>query len=465
MSVILKASDLTFVAPLVSTAEFGAADTIQALQLHALIAQSDPFRAAATMARIRWEIQARTKQIPPDDLVAWATWLILSGRGWGKTQVGASISGLFALENENVRVGIIAPTAADVRDTCLEGISGILNFIPPICFKGGSRESGYNRSYGEIDLANGSKIKGFAATEPDRLRGPQHHFIWGDESAAWKYLEEVLDNMRFGLRLGDDPKELFTTTPRPLKLLREMRDHKDTRVTVGSTMENSDNLSDRAVKRLVERYDGTRIGRQELHGEILEDTPGALWTQKRINQTRITEDEYRHIEIVRVVVGVDPAASANGAETGIVTCAADRANHGFVLADDSVRGRPEEWAAAAVRAYYTNSADCIVAEVNNGGDMVESVIRAVDSNVPVKKVHASRGKAARAEPISTMAEQGKWHHVGSHQRFFALEEQMCRFVPGEIEKEDSPDRVDAHVWAGHELFFAKDDIKVVVRDM
>lgn len=460
MSVLIKVSERTYLAPLVTHEDLLLGDELDRLHIRTLLqTHHDQYHVAVTKLRLAWEATARDKQLPPADL-AWATWLIMSGRGWGKTNVGASTTALFALENPNTRCAIIAPTAADIRDTCMEGVSGLVNTIPPICFKGGSRDSGYNRSLSEVFLANGSIIKGFAATEPERLRGPQHHWVWGDEIAVWKYLEETIDNMLFGLRLGEDPKVIYTTTPRPIKKLREIRDEKGTVLTVGHMLENAGNLAPKAVERLLERYEGTRLGRQELSGELLEDTPGALWTQERINAGRITSEEYDQIEIRRVVIGVDPAASATGAETGIVACARDNANHGYVLGDYSLRGKPEAWAAAAVRAFYEWKADCIVAEVNNGGDMVESVIRAVDPNVPVKKVHATRGKARRAEPISTMAEQGRWHHVGQAADFAKLEGQMTSFVPGDEEDQASPDRMDAHVWAGHELFFSAKETKV-----
>jgi phage terminase large subunit-like protein len=354
-----------------------------------------------------------------------------------------------AEKHPGCRIALVAETAADARDVIIKGDSGLLNCDPNLnddCW------SPTNRC---LTWPNGTKAWVYNATEPDQLRGPQHHFAWVDELAKFRYIQETWDQLMFGLRLGLHPQVLVTTTPQPKKLIKKLVNDQDTVVTRGATIDNKANLAENTIKQLYDRYGGTRLGRQELEGEILGDIPGALWRREDIDDTRLSKDDIPDLD--RVIVAVDPAASSHEGsdEHGIVVVGlardVDGYARGYVLDDASLRGTPEEWARTAVRMYRKWQADRIVAEKNNGGEMVETVIKTADRSVPVKLVHASRGKAVRAEPISALYEQGRVHHVG---RFDELEDQMCIFSVDNLrnDSEGSPDRVDALVWGLTELF-------------
>lgn len=389
------------------------------------------------MARARWKAKARQNQITPDG--DWLTWVILAGRGWGKTRTGAEDAAWAGMANPGWRIAVVAPTAADARDTCIEGDSGLLNVLP--------REAvqTWNRSLGELILVNGTRYKTFSADEPERLRGPQHHRAWADELAAWRY-PEAWDQLMFGLRLGEHPQAVVTTTPKPTPLVKTLVAAKTSNVTRGSTFDNAANLAPSALAMLREKYEGTRLGRQELEAEILGDLPGALWSLANLDAYRLRESP----EPGRIVVAVDPAVTATEAsdEHGIIVAGlADQ--RGLVLEDASLSGSPNEWAKRAVSLYRSWNADCIVIEVNQGGDMVAHTIRTIDPNVKIKEVRASRGKHVRAEPIAALYEQGRVAHVGA---FPALENQMTQMTTNGYEGEGSPDRVDALVWAMTDLF-------------
>lgn len=384
---------------------------------------------------------ARPEQLPPAG--DWSTWLILAGRGWGKTRTGAE---WFRKKAQSVPLlRIIAPTFADARDTCVEGESGLKS----ICGKGELVK--WNRSIGEGEFSSGARFKVFSGNEPDRLRGPQSYADWCDELGAWEYAEAAWDMAQMGLRLGTHPQVCVTTTPRPIKLIKDLIASSNTHVTHGSTYDNRENLAASFFQNIIAKYEGTRLGRQELNAEILEDAPGALWKRDTIDANR-HRGELPKFDMI--VVGVDPTATSTGDEAGIITDARARIgahNHLYVLADDSMHGSPREWATAAVTAYYRHKADLIVAEANNGGEMVAAVIAQVDSMVPVKLVHASRAKRTRGEPIAAIYEATKGsdmpprgHHVGV---FSELEDELCQWVPGDA----SPNRLDAHVWAATEL--------------
>lgn len=306
-------------------------------------------------------------------------------------------------------------------------------------------EDDYNRSRSSYMLPNGSRIKGFSAEKPDRLRGPQHHHAWCDELAAWSN-PETFDQLQFGLRLGDFPQIMVTTTPRPTKIVKELIKDPDTVITRGSTYENKDNLAESTLVTLRAKYENTRLGRQELFGEVLDDNPGALWTRTGIESSRIKLTDLP--PLTRVVVGVDPAVTntENSDSTGIVTCGMSADGHYYVLDDNTLKASPQEWATVAVNAYERHKADRIVAETNNGGDLVIHLLQQVKPTVATKKVTATRGKQLRAEPIAALYEQGRVHHVGY---FASLEDQMCEFEPGT--NAESPDRMDALVWALTEL--------------
>lgn len=389
-----------------------------------------------------WLETAREKQLEPQG--DFNVWLILAGRGWGKTRTGAEDIALFALRNPNSICAVVAPTHGDLRRVCFGGNSGLLSIIPDECYAKSRDYKGYSSSLSEIRLHNGSKIVGYAAQEPERLRGPQFHRAWCDEIAAWRY-PEAYDQLMFGLRLGKKPKCVITTTPKPTPLIKQLIVRKDTYVTTGNTFENEKNLAPSALKMLRERYEGTALGRQELYAEILEDLEGALWNQKLIEESRLSEDTER--ELSKIIIAIDPAVTANADsdETGIVVVGKDYNNEYYVLDDLSGKHSADKWGRIAINAYYEWEADRIVAEVNNGGDLVERLLRNIDPNVPYRSVHATRGKLVRAEPIAALYEQRRVHHMGIYPE---LESQMCTYT-GDINI--SPDRMDALVWGLTEL--------------
>lgn len=373
---------------------------------------------------------------------------MLAGRGFGKTRMGSEWIRKLAKENPGCRIALVAETAADARDVMIKGDSGLLSVDPEL------NEDCWSPTNRCLTWPNGSKAFTYNGTTPDQLRGPQHHFAWVDELAKFEYMQDAWDQLQFGLRLGEHPRCLVTTTPRPLPLIKKLIADPDTAVTRGSTLDNAANLAKNTVKQLYERYGGTRLGRQELEGEILGDIPGALWRREDIDDSRLREVP---ADLERVLVAVDPAASSSeGAdENGIVVVGMARDEdgyaRGYVLEDASLKGTPEDWSRMAVKMYRKWEADKIVAEKNQGGEMVLSVLKAADRSVPVKLVHASRGKVIRAEPISALYEQKRVHHVG---QFDLLEDQMCTFSIDNIRNSStgSPDRVDALVWGLTELF-------------
>lgn len=380
-----------------------------------------------------WEYWARPDQILPEVNPPFVTWLILAGRGWGKTRTGAEAVRKWIKTNKYVN--LIGATLDDARDIMIEGESGILAICPK-----DERPQYIGR---QLRWPNGAKSLIFTADEPDRLRGKQHMKFWADELCAWRY-PESWDQASFGLRIGDQPQCIVTTTPKPTKELKALIADPTTFVTKGVTDDNYQNLSPVFINKIISKYRGTRLGRQELSAEILDDNPGALWKRKDIEDLRVL----KHPELKRIVVAIDPATTSNpdSDETGIVVAGLGVDNHGYVLDDVTLRGTPEEWSQRAVTAYHFHSADRIIGETNNGGEMIETVIRMKDKNVSYKAVHASRGKITRAEPISALYEQKKVHHVGC---FPELEDQMCDYDPKTAKY--SPDRMDALVWALTEL--------------
>ena len=387
--------------------------------------------------------QARPDQLAPTHL-EWLVWLILAGRGYGKTRTGAETCSDWARTMPGSRGAIVAQTFTDGRDTMIEGESGLLACIPDEALRGGSREKAWNRSLGELFFANGSRAKIYSSEKPGQLRGPQHHWAWVDEPAKFKdarlgdALDTTWNNLMLGLRLGDTPRVVVTGTPTACQLVKQLVKHRSAHVTRGSTYDNLANLAPNFRAEILSRYEGTRIGRQELLGEILDDVEGALWTLNTIDSNRAANPD----SLSRVVVAVDPAGGSeeHNDETGII-CAGRDGNQGFVLDDRSGRYKPHEWAARAIACYESWKADRIVCERNFGGDMVEHTLRAAGFKGRVVQVTASRGKRQRAEPIAAMYEQGRVHHVGE---FPQLEEQMTTWIP---DSGTSPDRMDALVWA------------------
>lgn len=349
------------------------------------------------------------------------------------------------------RWAIVAPTYQDARDTCVEGESGLLRCIAQ------EHIVDWKRSFGELVLRNGSRAKLFAAEEPDRLRGPQHHGAWCDELSSWRY-EEAWDQLLFGLRLGDRPRVLISTTPKPNSLTRKIINDPRTYITRGSTFENASNLAASALETLRTKYEGTRLGRQELHAELLDDVPGALWTRAMIEQARWGARPVPPMR--RIVIGVDPSGSdgETGDSQGIIAAGVGVDGRGYVIADGSLRAGPDEWARRVKHLYDTHRADRIVAERNFGGEMVRRVIQTVGPNLPVTLVTASRGKAVRAEPVAALYEQGRVSHL---QPMPELEDQMVNMTGDGFMGLGSPDRLDALVWAMTDLMLTGTEASVV----
>ena len=402
-------------------------------ELAAWVAELSQGEAEALLSD--WGFWGRPDQLlPPGD---WVTWLILAGRGWGKTRVGAETVREWV--KTNAFVNLIGATADDARDIMIEGESGILAICPrwerPL----------YKKSERKLLWPNGATSLIFTADEPERLRGKQHAKLWADELAAWRY-PEAWDQAALGLRLGAKPQAVVTTTPRPTALVKALLADPGTLPTRGSTYDNKQNLAGAFLAKIITKYEGTRLGRQELNAEILDDNPGALWKRAQIDDTRVA----RAPQLVRIVVGVDPAVTSKEDSdlTGIVAAGVDDQHppHFYVLEDASLTDSPMGWARQVVQTFTLQEADRVVAEVNNGGDLVEAVVRSVDPNIPYTAVHATRGKAVRAEPIAALYEQGRVHHVGA---FPQLEDQMCDWDP--LTSTKSPDRMDALVWAMTEL--------------
>jgi len=387
-----------------------------------------------------WTLWRRDNQTPPLD---WYIWLLLSGRGGGKTRVGSETVIQWAKDGYSP-IALVGRTKADIRDIIVEtGDSSIIACSPPWFMPK------YEPTKRHLVWPNGVLAITYSGDEPDQLRGPQHMKAWVDELAKFENPQEMWDNLMMGLRIGDSPQCIVTTTPRPIPIIKQLEKDPKVHITRTHTLENKDNLSPAFLSFIIDRYEGTRLGRQELAGETLGDNPDALWTRENLDKTRVT----KYPALFSVVTAIDPAVSntESSAETGIITGGLGYVNkkvHAFILSDSSLRATPQGWGTAALTAYNNFNGDRIVAEVNNGGDMVESNVRTLDPRVSVKKLHATRGKYSRAEPVSALYEQGRVHHVGF---FPELEDQLCEWVPGE----KSPDRLDALVWCLTELMLGR----------
>lgn len=383
---------------------------------------------------------ARPDQIAPDG--DWDIWLCLAGRGWGKTRTGAEWV-KEQVEAGAKRIALVAETQKDLEEVMINGDSGLLAVFPD------DERPQVRYKPVRVTFSTGAIAQGYNATEPNQLRGPQFDTAWCDELAKWRYARETWDMLQFGLRLGNHPRSLVTTTPRATEIVKAIVAGQEGKVHVtrGSTLDNRSNLAPKFLERVVRRYEGTRLGRQELNAEILSDLPGALWSQAAIDSYRVSTAP----DLNRVVISLDPAVTntEESDEHGIIAAGISSDQTGYVLEDGSAGGSPIEWARAAVAMYHKHSADAIVAEVNQGGDMVAHTIRAVAPNINVIEVRATRGKHVRAEPVAALYAQGRVRHVG---HFAELENQMTQFTNEGYQGDASPDRADALVWALTELF-------------
>lgn len=393
-----------------------------------------------------WEVFAHPHQVPP--LMAqgggpWLTWLLIGGRGAGKTRAGAEWvraqamgRAPFATEVAG-RIALVGQTEHDVREVMIEGVSGLLSVH-------GRRERPvWTPSRRRLEWPNGAVAEVFSAEDPESLRGPQFHCAWSDEMAKWRRADDAFDMLQFGLRLGTRPRQLITTTARPTKLLKRLLADPATAVTRAATTANAFHLAPSFLREITARYGGTRLGRQELNGEIIEDRPDALWSRALLDQCRAETPP----PLQRVVVAVDPPASSTkrADACGIVAAGIDKAGIVYVLADDSVAAAtPTLWANKAIALWRRCEADAMVVEINQGGDMVQTVIKEIDPAVSVRPVRAMRGKWLRAEPVAALYEKGRVRHLGA---FPALEDEMCDFASSGLSNNRSPDRLDALVWA------------------
>ncbi len=399
-----------------------------------------------------WAFWARPEQLPPPG--DWTTWLVLAGRGFGKSRTGAEWVRGEVESGRRGRLALVARTSADVRDVVVEGEAGLLAISPPW------NRPVYEPSKRRLSWANGAVATVYSADEPDLLRGPAHDGAWADEVASWRFAEAAWNNLMFGMRLGADPRVVATTTPKPTAFLKRLIADPRTHVTRGRTVENAANLAPGFLHAVVGRYAKTRLGRQELDGLLLEDAEGSLWRRDELEAHRVTAAP----ELTRIVVALDPSGTANADSDacGIIVAGVGGDGHGYILDDRTAVLSPAQWGALAVQLYQAHQADRIVAETNFGAAMVEQTIRTVrdendrpiGQNVPFKALTASRGKAARAEPVSALYEQGKVHHVGA---FPELEDELCGWEPNSGQR--SPNRLDALVWCLTELMLdGGDDI-------
>jgi phage terminase large subunit-like protein len=409
----------------------------------------------------QWHFWERVDQAPPSS--GWRVWLVMAGRGYGKTRMGAEWVREIAAKHPAARIALIGATIIEARNVMVEGESGLLRRCANDCVK-------WEPSLRTLRWPNGAVATLYSAADPESLRGPQHDYAWADEIAKWPHGVATWDNLMLGLRLGKSPRAMATTTPRPVPLVRRLLAEKSVVKTRGRTIANASNLPPEFIDDVQALYGGTRWGRQELDGELIADVEGALWTRDLIEHCRIQIN--RDIpylsaapEMKRIVIGVDPPATAGGDACGIIVVGLGQDGRAYVLADHSVTGpSPERWARAVASAAEAWGVDRVIAEANQGGDMVVSTLRAADVMMPVRKVHASRGKVARAEPVLALYEAGKAFHVGA---FPELEDELCGMISGGGYEGPgrSPDRADALVWAMTELMLGAKGVEPRVRGL
>ncbi|MDF1607285.1 terminase family protein [Hoeflea sp. YIM 152468] len=420
------------------------ADTVDELLAAHLDRLADPALIENATA---WEFLARPEQLPPEG--AWRTWLLMGGRGSGKTRAGAEwvhalASGAIAGLGRDGRIALVAETFGDAREVMIDGVSGILGVAR-------AERPSFEATRRRLVWPSGAVAQMFSSEDPESLRGPQFDLAWCDELGKWRHARETWDMLQFGLRLGTAPRQLVTTTPRATPLMLALVKDPATRVTRISTGDNAANLAAGFLEAIRARYGGTRLGRQELDGELIADREDGLWRRDQLEALVVR----KHGLLARIVVAVDPptASAARYSCCGIIAAGLDADGRAVVLADGSVEGAsPTRWAEATARLYRRFDADCVVAEINQGGDMVTSVLRTVEPALPVRQVRATRGKWLRAEPVAALYEQGRVVHAG---HFGALEDQMCDFGPDGLSSGRSPDRLDALVWALTELLLGR----------
>lgn len=388
-----------------------------------------------------WTLIRRADQTPPEG--DWRVWMLLGGRGAGKSRAGAEWIRELALGEQACtgRIALVGETYADVREVMVEGVSGILSV------HGAVQRPVWKRSLNRLEWENGCIAQAFSAEDPDGLRGPQFSAAWVDELAKWRKADETWDMLQFGLRLGENPRQVVTTTPRPVPILKRLLAESGVVVSRATTKDNASNLAPTFLQNIVSRYEGTRLGRQELLGELIEDRADALWQRFGLETCRVPVAP----SLMRIVVAVDPPATSgkNADACGIVVAGIAQSGVAFVLEDATVEhATPLHWASSAVAAFHRHRADRILAEVNQGGEMVASVLRQVEADIPLKLVHARRGKWLRAEPVAALYEQKRVRHVGA---FSELEDEMCLFGLDGLPGGGSPDRLDALVWALSDL--------------
>lgn len=400
-----------------------------------------------------WRFWGRGKQQAP--VGDWAIWMVLAGRGFGKTRTGAEWFTRRMMNGTYGAGAVVGSTAADVRDIQVEGESGLLHVGPP------SWRPKYEPSKRRLTWPNGAAATTFSGDEPDTLRGPNRGTAWVDELAKFRYGQESWDNLELIMRTGKKPQTVITTTPRPTPLIRSLMKDQDTVVTRGGTAENKGNLAPTFIERIYRKYEGTRLGRQELEAEILEDAPGSLWKRLQLEKCRVRSWP----ELERITVGVDPQGKKGERElanlqesledthraTGIVVAGRGVDGRAYILEDATIDGLPAEWAAQVVACFRRWEADIVVVEINHGGDMVRHTLATADPTLPIRVVTASRGKYIRAEPVAMLYEQEKVKHVGT---FPYLEDEQCSFTPDGLIGGGSPNRVDATVWALTDLMLS-----------
>jgi phage terminase large subunit-like protein len=407
-----------------------------------------------------WDFWARHNQKPPPG--DWRTWFVMAGRGFGKTRMAAEYVRAQAEADGTLRIALVAATLHEARTVMIEGESGLLAIAPD------EKRPTWEPSLRRLLWPSGAIANVFAATEPEAMRGPEHHLAWADEVAKWERGVDAWDNLNMTMRLGDAPRIVATTTPRAVPLVRRLLKEKGVAITNGAMEANRAHLPGSFRQSMTQLYGAARLGRQELLGEFLEDAEDALWTRDLLEACRlqINRDSPYLIpapEMKRIVIGVDPPASGGGDACGIVAVGLGADGKAYVLGDHSVtKPSPERWARAVAGAAEAWGADRVIAEANQGGDMVVSTLRAADVMMPVKKVHAARGKVARAEPVAALYEAGKAFHAGA---FPGLEDELCGLISGGGYEGPgrSPDRADALVWAMTELMLGKRGVEARVR--